>query len=87
MLLLIPTFVNCKTFQISETDRKRIRTPRYKIPEGWLDMPPTSLTIITDTFVAFKTPLDQKYNNRVPVKKRFNTEMLFSTISNMKVIM
>jgi len=35
--------------------------------------------------VAFKTPLDSKYDDQIPIENRFNTEMLFSSMSNMKV--
>jgi len=37
--------------------------------------------------VAFKTPLDSKYDDQIPIENRFNTEMLFSSMSNMKVLL
>lgn len=36
--------------------------------------------------MAFKTPLDSKYDDQIPIENRFNTEMLFSSMSNMKVL-
>jgi len=36
--------------------------------------------------VAFKTPLDSKYDDQIPIENRFNAEMLFSSMSNMKVL-
>lgn len=36
--------------------------------------------------MAFKTPLDSKYDEQVPIMNRFNTEMLFSSMANMKVL-
>lgn len=57
----------------------------YPVPERWLKCPRKSFTTITDKFVAFKTPLDSKYDDQIPIMNRFNTEMLFSSMSNMKV--
>lgn len=55
------------------------------VPERWLKCPRKSYTTITDKFVAFKTPLDNKYDDQIPIQNRFNTEMLLSSMSNMKV--
>ncbi|XP_050547910.1 mRNA-capping enzyme [Daktulosphaira vitifoliae] len=55
------------------------------VPDRWLKCPRKSFTPITDKFVAFKTPLDSKYDGQVPITQRFNTEMLFSSLSNMKI--
>lgn len=55
------------------------------IPERWIKCPRKSFTTITDKFMAFKTPLDSKYDEQVPITNRFNTEMLFSSMNNMKV--
>lgn len=56
------------------------------VPDRWLKCPRKSFTPITDKFVAFKTPLDSKYDEQVPITQRFNTEMLFSSLANMKVL-
>jgi mRNA-capping enzyme len=56
------------------------------VPERWLKCPRKSYTTITEKFVAFKTPLDSKYDDQIPIQNRFNTEMLFSSMSNMKVL-
>lgn len=35
--------------------------------------------------MAFKAPLDSKYDDQVPISNKFNIQMLFSSLSNMKV--
>lgn len=57
------------------------------VPDRWIKCPRKSFTTITDKFVAFKTPLDSKYDEQVPIMNRFNTEMLFSSMANMKVLL
>lgn len=57
------------------------------VPDRWIKCPRKSFSTITDKFIAFKTPLDSKYDNQIPIINRFNTEMLFSSMSNMKVLL
>ncbi|VVC29362.1 Protein-tyrosine phosphatase-like,Dual specificity phosphatase, catalytic domain,Tyrosine [Cinara cedri] len=62
--------------------KKTKGSTKLKVPEKWIEFAPNS-TIICNKFVAFKTPLDSKY--KTPVRYRFNTGMLFSTMAKMKV--
>ncbi|XP_050441542.1 mRNA-capping enzyme-like [Adelges cooleyi] len=55
------------------------------VPDRWLRCPRKSFTPVTDKFLALKTPLDSKYDEKVPIQYRFNIEMLFLSLSNMKI--
>ncbi|XP_025410811.1 mRNA-capping enzyme-like [Sipha flava] len=55
------------------------------VPEQWIKCPRKSFTAINNKFVAFKTPLDSKYDEQIPARYRFNTEMLFSSLVNEKI--
>jgi len=52
-------------------------------PPRWLKCPRKS-TIIHDTFVAFKTFLDDRYDNQVPVEDRYQYIMLKSFVMSHK---
>jgi mRNA-capping enzyme len=56
------------------------------VPKQWIKCPRKSFTAINNKFVAFKTPLDSKYDEQIPARYRFNTEMLFSSLVNEKVL-
>ncbi|CAF0865386.1 unnamed protein product [Rotaria sordida] len=45
------------------------------IPSNWLDCPRKS-TIIAGKFIAFKTPLDDRYKNEISIVKRWTCNML-----------
>ncbi|XP_022160011.1 mRNA-capping enzyme-like isoform X1 [Myzus persicae] len=49
-----------------------------QIPKNWTNCPSMAIMSIADSFVTFKTPLDDKYNNKIPFMKRFNPQMVFS---------
>jgi mRNA-capping enzyme len=36
-----------------------------------------------DKFLAFKTPLDEKFNEQVPIQHRFTPDMVFQSVKNM----
>ena len=55
------------------------------IPPRWLNCPRKSAKLIGDRFLAFKTPLDERYNDQVPMESRFSPEMLFRTMKAYKV--
>ena len=55
------------------------------IPPRWLKCPRKSLELIGKKFLAFKTPLDGKYDEQVPLEYRFPSEMLFQTMRSYKV--
>lgn len=62
-----------------------MKKKKKKVPKGWMDCPSVSLQIICDKFVAFKTPLDYKYDNKVPVSNAFDVEMFFSSMASKNV--
>ncbi|VVC93221.1 unnamed protein product [Leptidea sinapis] len=52
------------------------------IPNRWLNCPRKSTTLIAKKFVAFKTPLGNQFNDKVPEGNRFTPSMLFDYIKN-----
>jgi len=42
-----------------------------------MNCPNIAITSVANSFVAFKTPLDDKYNNKIAIVKRFNPQMVF----------
>lgn len=61
--------------------QSRIRSKQPRMPKGWINCPLKTSDIICNTFVAFKTPLDSKYHNKIPSKKRLDINILFSSMS------
>ena len=57
------------------------------IPPRWFNCPRKSLTLIGGKFLAFKTPLDSKYDDQVPAQYRFPSQMLFDSMRAYKVCM
>ncbi|ESO04324.1 hypothetical protein HELRODRAFT_156994 [Helobdella robusta] len=57
-----------------------------KVPPKWLHCPRRS-TLISDKFMVFKTPLDEKYDRELPNEYRFNLKMVFESVANMKLTM
>ena len=55
------------------------------IPPRWLNCPRKSLALIGGKFLAFKTPLDSKYDDQVPAQNRFPSKMLFDSMRAYKV--
>jgi mRNA-capping enzyme len=55
------------------------------IPKRWLNCPRKSAALINNKFVAFKTPLDAKFNDQVPPGSTFTPEMLLDSMKSMKV--
>jgi len=55
------------------------------IPPRWLNCPRKSSALVAQRFLAFKTPLDEKYDEQVPVENRFNPAMLFQAMRAHKV--
>ena len=55
------------------------------IPPRWLKCPRKSLELIGKKFLAFKTPLDAKYDEQVPEEYRFPSKMLFDVMRGYKV--
>lgn len=55
------------------------------IPNRWLHCPRKSDSLIADKFVAFKTPLDERYNDQMTLDCIFPPEMIFSYMKMLKV--
>ncbi|XP_026470079.1 mRNA-capping enzyme-like [Ctenocephalides felis] len=51
-------------------------------PDRWLKCPRKALGLIADKFLAFKTPLDSKFD--VPLVDKFDPEMLFNNMKSYK---
>lgn len=56
------------------------------IPKRWLQCPRTSESIITDKFLAFKTPLSSRFASQVPIENKFEPEIVFSLMKMYKVM-
>ena len=54
------------------------------IPNRWLHCPRKSSKFIGDKFLAFKTPLDSKFDSQVAEEFLFHPEMVFSAVKNTK---
>lgn len=54
--------------------------PPGPIPPRWLRCPRKSTELIAGKFLAFKTPLDSKYDDQVPPEFRFSPRMLFDSM-------
>jgi len=53
------------------------------IPAGWLDCPRKS-TIISDKFIAFKTPLDDRYKEKIGISQRWTCTILINSFKSEK---
>jgi len=59
--------------------------PPTSIPPRWLHCPRKSDSLIGGKFLAFKTPLDSKYDDQVEPQFRFPVKMLFDSMKAHKV--
>jgi len=55
------------------------------IPPRWLKCPRKSDSLIGSRFLACKTPLDERYDDQVPIEFRFPPTMLFNNMKQHKV--
>ena len=55
------------------------------IPERWLHCPRKAFTFVADKFLAFKTPLDNKFDSQVGEEHIFTPQMVFSYAKSKKV--
>ncbi|XP_046441142.1 mRNA-capping enzyme-like [Daphnia pulex] len=53
------------------------------IPQRWLHCPRKAFSIVGGKFLAFKTPLDARYENQIDDEFTFHPEMVFSSAKNM----
>lgn len=54
------------------------------IPNRWLNCPRKSEKIIADKFIAFKTPLNNKFNDQMPLECIFSPKMIFDYVKTIK---
>lgn len=57
------------------------------IPPRWLHCPRKSATLFVNKFIAFKTPLDGKFDGQVSMENRFPPSMLFDSLKSYKVLL
>ena len=55
------------------------------LPPRWLKCPRKSGDLIGGKFLAFKTPLNDRFDDQVPPEHRFSPAMLFSSMKSYKV--
>jgi len=55
------------------------------IPPRWLKCPRKGASLVGNRFLAFKTPLDERYDSQVDEVSRFRPEMLFNSMKAYKV--
>jgi len=54
------------------------------VPPGWLKCPRKSAGLVGGKFLAFKTPLSERFDEQVPPEFRFSPSMLFSSMKSYK---
>ncbi len=52
------------------------------LPERWLQCPRKASDLIENLFLAFKTPLDERFNEQVPIQFRFTPDLLFQLVKS-----
>ena len=55
------------------------------LPSRWLKCPRKSAELIGGKFLAFKTPLNDRFDDQVPPEYRFSPSMLFNSMRSYKV--
>lgn len=55
------------------------------IPKRWLKCPRKAAKLLGDKFLAFKTPLDERYDDQISEPDRFPPSMLFNSMKSYKV--
>lgn len=56
------------------------------VPNRWLTCPRKSDALIADKFLAFKTPLDDRFNSKIQSEYLFTPDMLFQLMKRYKVL-
>jgi mRNA-capping enzyme len=49
-------------------------------PSRWLNCPRKANALLVDKFLAFKVPLNSKFDNNVSIEYRWNLTMLFDAV-------
>ena len=68
----------------SSTGLKVVTMGPGPVPPGWLKCPRKSEGLIGGKFLAFKTPLSERFDEQVPAEYRFSPSMLFSSMKSYK---
>lgn len=68
--------------KINTMENKRGPGP---IPNRWLHCPRKSADLIVGKFIAFKTPLSERFDDQVPAECRFSPKMIFEFARSKKV--
>lgn len=55
------------------------------LPDRWLRCPRKANNVIANKFLAFKTPLDEKFNDQISLGFRFTPAMLFEALDKQKI--
>lgn len=55
------------------------------IPDRWLNCPRLSSSVIASKFLAFKTPLNVRFNPQIQPQHRFQPDMVFDYMKADKV--
>ncbi|XP_023012699.2 mRNA-capping enzyme [Leptinotarsa decemlineata] len=58
---------------------------KNKLPEGWLDCPQNGNYLVAGKFMPLKTPLDGKFNNKLPSGANYSPTELFTRAKRNKV--
>ncbi|XP_034490494.1 mRNA-capping enzyme [Drosophila innubila] len=67
---------------MSQRERERGSGP---LPNRWLYCPRKSDTIISERFLAFKTPLNESFQDKMPIECTFRPEMVFDYCKTIKL--
>ncbi|XP_068159190.1 mRNA-capping enzyme [Drosophila tropicalis] len=70
---------------MSDSHRERGDRGSGPLPNRWLYCPRKSDTIISERFLAFKTPLNQSFQDKMPIECTFRPEMLFDYCKTLKL--
>ncbi|KAG5897441.1 hypothetical protein JTB14_002702 [Gonioctena quinquepunctata] len=58
---------------------------RNRVPDGWLGCPQNGIYTIAGKFMPLKTPLDEKFNNKLPPEDTYSPAELFKRARRNKV--
>lgn len=47
------------------------------IPKGWIGCPKNANSLIVSKFMTIKTPLDSRFENKIPFNEHFPPENIF----------
>jgi len=56
------------------------------VPSNWINCPSIATLSVANSFVTFKTPLDNTFNDKIAVMERFNPQMVFRHMASYQVL-